>query len=96
MLSMAHYLQTYIDACREKVERHVDAYEELAIATAGGSRMRRSLRRAEVRVGLGRSIFRAAQPTLYSQPSRHANGDATRSSIGTPSMRWSNAQPVAV
>lgn len=49
MLSVAHYDQTYIDACREKVERHVDAYEEVATATAGGSRMQAALASFEPR-----------------------------------------------
>ncbi len=34
MLSIAHYDQAYIDACREKVNRQLDAFDELAAAAA--------------------------------------------------------------
>lgn len=36
MLSMVHYDQAYIDACREKVDRQLDAFDELAAAAAKG------------------------------------------------------------
>jgi hypothetical protein len=45
MLSIAHYDQAYIDACREKVDRQLDALDELAAAAAvsGDARVQAAL-----------------------------------------------------
>jgi hypothetical protein len=40
MLSIAHYDQSYIDACREKVDRQLDAFDELSAAAAASGHAR--------------------------------------------------------